>query len=417
MRIHHLLPVLVPLTLLFGQTAIDGNWPRELDTGSIHLVIYQPQVDRWEGNRIESRSAVIVTRRGDPTQIFGTVSIQARTEVDRETRLVYFEDISIKRADFPSATSLEPTLLKAIRESAKDWPKTVSLDRLLADLSITQAEIKAESVRLKNEPPRIIFSKTPAVLILIDGEPVYRAVEGTPYTRIVNTPALMLFDSSAGTIYLDGGNWWMTAPSLNGPWTAATNPSQDLGAIKQQLTEAEEKEPSEAPAAPVGKPPAVYVSTTPAELLITRGEPTYAPIPKTSLLYVTNSNNDIFIDTKTQQYFVLLAGRWFRSQSLEGSWEWVAGEQLPKDFSKISPDSIKGHVLASVPGTEQAREAVIANGIPQTATVRRSEAKLEVHYDGDPQFRPIEGTSMEYVINTSSEVIHAARIAPGFAEM
>jgi hypothetical protein len=50
---------------------------------------------------------------------------------------------------------------------------------------------------------------------------------------------------------------------------------------------------------------------------------------------------------------------------------------------------------------------VIANQIPQTATVRRSEAKLEVHYDGTPQFRPIEGTSMEYAINTSSEVIHA----------
>jgi len=64
-------------------------------------------------------------------------------------------------------------------------------------------------------------------------------------------------------------------------------------------------------------------------------------------------------------------------------------------------------VLASIPGTEQAREAVIANQIPQTATVRRSEAKLEVRYNGPPQFRPIEGTSMEYAVNTASEVIHA----------
>lgn len=407
MRISHLLSALLPLALSFGQTAGDGNWPRELDTHGVHLVIYQPQVDRWEGNRIESRSAVIVTRNGDPTQIFGTVSIQARTEVDRETRLVSFEDISIKQADFPSAAPLQPTLLKAVRESAKSWPRIVSLDRLLADLSSTQAETKAESVRLKNDPPKIIFSTRPAVLILIDGEPVYRAVEGTPYTRVVNTPALLLFNSSANAFYLDGGNCWMSASSLSGAWTAAANPPQDLDAIKQQLTASEEKEPSEAPPAPAGNPPAVYVSTTPAELLITRGDPQYAPIPETSLLFVTNSDNDIFIDTQTQQSYVLLAGRWFHAKSLGGAWEWVPGEQLPRDFAKIAPDSQKGHVLTSIPGTEQAREAVIANQIPQTATVRRSEAKLTVHYDGDPQFQPIEGTSMEYAINTSSEVIHA----------
>ena len=397
-------------SFLFAQAPVsgDGNWPREIDTGGIHLVIYQPQVDSWKDNRIEARSAVIVTRREDPSQIFGIVSINARTEVDRETRLVSFEDITIKDASFPSATSLQSTLLKAVRDSVPSWPRTVSLDRLLADLAITQAETKAESIRLKNEPPKIIVSKGPAVLILIDGEPVYRPVEGRRYTHVVNTPALLLFDSSAGTFYLDGGRWWMTASSLKGPWTAAVNPPQDLEDIRQQLTKDEEKEPGAPPATTgAANPPAVYFSTVPTELLVTRGEPAYSPIPKTGLLYVTNSDNDIFMDTKGQQYYTLLAGRWFRAKSLEGSWEWVPGEQVPRDFTQISAQSPKGHVLASIPGTEQAREAVIANEVPQTATVRRSEAKLEVHYEGSPQFRPIEGTSMEYAINTSSEVIHA----------
>jgi hypothetical protein len=119
----------------------------------------------------------------------------------------------------------------------------------------------------------------------------------------------------------------------------------------------------------------VYVSTVPAELLVTRGEPAYTPIAQTSLLFVTNSDTDIFMDTKSQQYYVLLAGRWFRAKSLQGPWAWVPGEQLPRDFSKISPMSAKGHVLASIPGTEQAREAVIANGIPQTATGIHSSAR------------------------------------------
>ena len=256
----------------------DEYWPKEIDTGNIHLVLYQPQVDSWKGNRIEARSAVIVTFKRDTTQIFGTVSISARTEVDKEARLVSLEDIAVKEANFPSAPSLQDKLRKAVRESVPSWPRTVSLDRLLADLAITQTETKAETNRLKNDPPRIIFSNEPAVLILIDGEPVYRAVEGTPYTRVVNTPALLLFDSTAGTFYLDGGSWWMTATSLTGPWTAAANPPQDLAEIKQQLTKDEEKEPPEAAAAPAGNPPVVYVSMVPAELLVTQGDPAYAPI-------------------------------------------------------------------------------------------------------------------------------------------
>jgi len=386
----------------------DGNWPREIDLADMHLVIYQPQVDSWKQNRIESQSAVIVTRKEDSKDIFGIVSISARTEVDHESRMVSFEDIVIKDATFPSAPKLQPSLLAAVRDNVPNWPRTVSLDRLLADLQITQAEAKAEPGQLKNEPPRIIFSTAPAVLILIDGEPVYHAVEGTRFTRVVNTPALLLFDSSAGTFYLDGGRWWMTAESLNGAWTAATNPPEELEGIRQQITSNEEKEAA-TPVIPTSSlyPPAVYVSTTPAELIVTRGNPSYAPIPKTDLLYVTNTDYDIFMDTASQQYFTLLAGRWFRAKAFEGPWVWAPGEQLPHDFSKIAVDSPKGHVLASIPGTEQARESVIANQIPQTATVRRSEARIDVRYYGEPQFQPIMGTPMEYAINTSSEVIHA----------
>jgi hypothetical protein len=62
-------------------------------------------------------------------------------------------------------------------------------------------------------------------------------------------------------------------------------------------------------------------------------------------------------------------------------------------------------VLASVPGTPQAREALIANSIPQTATITRSEAKLTVQYDGEAKFEPIGGTSLNSAKNTSAAVI------------
>ena len=53
----------------------------------------------------------------------------------------------------------------------------------------------------------------------------------------------------------------------------------------------------------------------------------------------------------------------------------------PRDFAKIPPDSPKGNVLASMPGTEQVREAVVANQIPQTTALRRTEVKFDVRHD------------------------------------
>ncbi len=407
--------VLIPLAaILPGQTApAAGNWPMQLDDHGFHIVVYQPQVDSWKKDRLEGRAAVTATKAGSSQEAFGIITLSARTDVDKETRMVALADLKVTSASFPGAKPEQGDLEKAVRDSLPNWPKVIALDRLLADLSINGATLEGQSTGLKNDPPKIIVSQVPTVLILIDGEPVLNAVGGSiKYTRVINTPALMLFDTSAMRYYLDGGNLWMTSASLTGPWTQATNPPADLNAVKSQVLAAEEKDPhdhSKDPTPPpIGAPAAVYVSTTPAELVQIVGKPQYSPIPKTELAYVVNTSSDLFRDVKTQDFYVLLSGRWYQSKTLEGPWASVSGANLPKDFAKIPPENPKYSVLVSIPGTEQAKEAVIANQIPQTATVKRSQAKLTVSYDGAPQFRPIEGTSMEYAINTSSEVVHAA---------
>lgn len=406
--------------LFFSQVSLSQNnasgeaWPQELDDNGFHLAIYQPQVDSWKNNKLEARAAVTATRPGVARESFGIVTLSARTDVDKMTRTVWLEDIKVNNASFPGAKSEEGDLERAVRDSISAWPKSVSLDRLLADLAINGAEAQTQSAPLKADPPEIIFTQVPSVLVLLDGEPVMKPVEGFgAYTRVINTPALIVFDTSASKYYVDGGNLWMTASNLNGPWTQAFNPPADLSQIKDQALATEVKDPHDhtkdpQSPTPTAAPAAVLVRTHPAELIQTTGAPQYAVIPKTDLAYVTNTTSDVFRDAKTQSYYVLLAGRWYQSASLTGAWTWASGAKLPKDFLRIPPDHPKASVLVSIPGTEQAKEAVIANQIPQTAEVKRSEAKLDVSYDGAPQFRPVEGTSMEYAVNTSSEVIHAA---------
>ncbi|MDD5640614.1 MAG: hypothetical protein PHX53_03125, partial [Syntrophales bacterium] len=137
----------------------------------------------------------------------------------------------------------------------------------------------------------------------------------------------------------------------------------------------------------------------------TAGEPQYTPISGTNLLYVSNSEDNIFMDTGSQEYYVLLSGRWFKGKSLtEGPWTYVAPNQLPADFAKIPENSVKGFVLVNVAGTVQAKEAVLDNSIPQTATIDRKKATTEVKYAGDPKFDKIKDTNLEYAVNTGQPV-------------
>jgi hypothetical protein len=62
-------------------------------------------------------------------------------------------------------------------------------------------------------------------------------------------------------------------------------------------------------------------------------------------------------------------------------------------------------VLASVPGTDQAIEAVLLAQIPQTARVNRKTTQApEVAFEGEPQYQTIEKTSIERVVNTDKDI-------------
>jgi hypothetical protein len=53
------------------------------------------------------------------------------------------------------------------------------VDQLLADLQA--AEDVAAGDDLKHDPPEFILSTVPAMLITIDGEPVFKEIDGSLY--------------------------------------------------------------------------------------------------------------------------------------------------------------------------------------------------------------------------------------------
>ena len=402
---HWRLGVLIFL-VTFAVAAADAQqaglgWPRTISSDGTRIEVYQPQSDQWENGKLENRVALIVTEKATGESAYGTAWLSARTTLDQEKRTVTLYDIEVKKVVFPSAGAKEPEYVASATRALQQWQLTMALDRLLADIAIAQNEEKSAGDALNTTPPHIFVRDNPAVLILIDGEPVLRKVPDTKFMRVINTPAMIVLEPDSGRYFLRGEGYWMTAEDIHGPWTKALNPPGSLEKLLEQA------QPSTGAASQGGAPPEVIVSTEPAELIQLRGDAQFSPIEGTRLLYVTNTDSDLFMSLAQQRYYVLLSGRWFSAPAMGGPWEFVAGSALPVDFSRIPDGHPKSAVLASVPGTPEARDAVVAAQVPQTAVVDRKKATFTATYDGDPQFKRIEGTEMSYAVNSPNDIIKA----------
>ena len=205
----------------------DTGWPRDIMSGQTKITIYQPQIDTWDGFRLTSRAAVAVTEKADTPPIYGIIAVRAEAHIDKDERLVSLEKITIESASFPSVESDKARQWALAVQARATKMRPLSLERFEAAVAVSTAARKGESVPVKNEPPVIHVSKVPSMLILVDGDPVYRDVSGTPLTRVLNTRPLILKDG-AGKHYLKVFDGWMTAPALVGPWTVAGSVPGDV---------------------------------------------------------------------------------------------------------------------------------------------------------------------------------------------
>ncbi|MFL5813908.1 MAG: autotransporter [Bdellovibrionia bacterium] len=389
----------------------ESGWPQTYTSDNKSISVYPPQVEEWSGDDLKERAAVSVQTSSSAKPIYGLIWISAKTSVDPKTHRVSFDQVHVTKAQFPSAPELSASSLKTLRQNESGLLKPVALESLQSNLAIARAESEVDQPKLRNGPPKIVFKKTPTLLVLIDGAPALRDSGASGVMRVINTRALILYDSSKSRYYFYMGDRWMDALSLSGPWIESDQVSPEVEQAKNHAVQQNQVDLLNDPNSALMKKlaqheiPQVYVSTEPTEVLQTEGKPQLQSIAGTKLLFVSNSENSIFLDQHDQNYYVLLSGRWYRAKSLDGPWRYVPANKLSKDFAKIPENHRKGSVLASVPGTQQAGEAKISNEVPQTAKVDRNQAALEVKYDGEPQFKPIEQTSLQYAENSKTPVI------------
>ena len=389
-----------------NSAAIDGGWPRAYTTASgALLIVYQPQIARWDGRaHMVSYAAVAYQPDKAAKPAMGTVALESTTTVSLDDRLVRFSPVRVTETNFPSLTREQlQDVVGELTNGIPDQERVIALDRVLAH--VDKSQILPKNVDgVKADPPPIFYSTRPAVLVNFDGDPIWSPIKDNDLKFAVNTNWDVFQYAPTSTFYLRHDRLWMQASDIRGPWSAARSLPESFSKLPadENWTEVRAALPLGTSAPPAV--PKVYVSTVAAELIRLRGAPVYKPVHGTRLLWVSNTDSDVFRLGANGPIYYLIAGRWFTATAFNGPWTF-ATPTLPDDFRKISLEHPRSRVLASVPGTAQAAEAVLLSQVPQTARVSRKLEAPDVVYQGDPQFQPIPQTTVARAVNTDKDII------------
>ena len=400
------------LTLAAGSCALaqpplppEATWPHSMTIRGATVTVSQPQAIAWpDHQRLTARAAVAVLRPGAKTPVVGTVEASVATTTDYSTRSVTYFDMKLVSAKFPSLDPAQAGELEAAFRDALPamGAKRVPLDTVL--LSLKSPPTPPRNAALNNAPPTIYYSARPASLVVFNGEPIMAEVPGTNLKFAVNTNWSVYFDPAGNMWYLLDNGEWLTAPASSGPWTPASSLPAAFKSLPGDTSYDDVRKAIPLKLAKPGSTPTIFTANAPAQIIVTDGAPKLVAIAGTGLQYVTNTPVDLFFAPATGRFFFLTSGRWFAAPALNGPWTF-ATQMLPPDFARIPPDSAKGHVLASVPGTPQAQQAIVESQVPRQGTLDRRKATLAVVYAGEPVFKPIGTTTMTYAVNTAYQVI------------
>ena len=400
----------VMLLVLPLAVASESNFPATMDLGAGNgqLTLYLPQVDEMADEAIRFRSALAWREGPGAEPVFGVGWFRSKVDIDRSKGTVHPYNLELIDSRFPEGTpDLDAPISAALDAGGNSRRFDFTLSQLESSLEMAQAEAKSVE-KLNTSPPEIIYRDRPALLVTLDGEPVLRDIEQSSYKAVINTPYPLISDGRY--YYLNAAkDVWYRAGEATGPYRFLAAPPAEITAlVKPDENSAAAEEPAEKITA--ANAPEIVVTTKPAELIVTEGPAAFVPLVD-DLLVLQNSDSDVFMDVNSQDFFIVLAGRWYRAESLNGPWKFERSDQLPPAFANIPEHSEQADSRVYVSGTPEARDAVMDAQVPQTAAVERGEVDVDVDYDGQPQFAPVDGTQdMVYATNTGSTVVYTNRI-------
>ena len=258
----------------------DGGWPHAYTTASgAALLVYQPQVASWADQKHMVAYAALSYMPKDAKQpALGTVMLESDTKVAVDERLVSFSELKITESNFPTLQRDQlKTVVGEITAAVPLDERVIALDRVLANIDTSQI-IPKNVEGMKADPPVIFFSKTAAVLVNIDGEPIWAPIPQNDLSSAVNTNWDLFQHGPTKTFYLRNERAWLKATDVKGPWAPAGTLPESFAKLPADENWKDVKSSLPGQRVNASQVPRVFVSFEPAELILLRGEPNYLAV-------------------------------------------------------------------------------------------------------------------------------------------
>ncbi|MFV2060624.1 MAG: hypothetical protein ACC653_08050 [Gammaproteobacteria bacterium] len=147
-------------------------------------------------------------------------------------------------------------------------------------------------------------------------------------------------------------------------------------------------------------PPVIFISNTPALLVIFNGKPLWSPIKDNKLKFAVNTNWDIFQDKASKNYYLLNEKDWYTTTDLQKSWS--PSLKLPDAFYNLPDTDNWKDVKANLP-TKTLTPTTDPNFFVST-----KPAEL-ILINGKPELKPVANTSLAWVSNTNSDLFFSSK--------
>ena len=387
-------PYLIILFLFAQSTfafAIDDlrlAWPRTATSPTGDEVTFsQPQVDEWRDGMLYAKVATRVQLANASSPVEGTVSLRARTTINRGDRTVTLRDITVPALRFPADENQIKALQNAATGLLKIAPITVAFDDLVTSMQ-TQAFPTSASTIISNDPPRIIFqdslvakvvafSDSSLEIIQSDGELKFDPIIANQLEGAANTSSL-LFRDREGTYYLLVSGRWLTADSVDSAAWTFLEPAQlppAFASIPESSRWAEAL--ASVPNTPANHI-AILATSLPSERTLPRsttisvqwqGEPQFIATDLPTLFCATNSN--ALVLKLEKDFYCNSLDAWFAASNPSGPWSVCV--KIPRAIASLQ---IKSPLF-------EYRFIQVAESTPTTVTFRStSGARSEFVHDG-----------------------------------
>jgi hypothetical protein len=143
-------------------------------------------------------------------------------------------------------------------------------------------------------------------------------------------------------------------------------------------------------------PPPIFVSTSPAVLLQTDGEPAYAPVKGTAgLSFVVNTNWDLFRIDEGGALYLRDDTHWLTASAMTGPW--TPASQLPDLLKDLPDDGNWADARGAMPPEP------FDNGVVPKVITTDTPAEL-IMFEGDPALQDVPGTALQWASNSESDV-------------